>query len=40
VAGDPGIYISRAAPYPIYTWSPIAFWSGVAVIVAAVMSAC
>jgi hypothetical protein len=40
VAGDPGIYISRAAPYPIYTWSPIAFWSAVAVIIAAVMSAC
>jgi len=40
VAGDPGIYISRAAPYPIYTWSPIAFWSGVAVIIAAVISAC
>ncbi len=40
VAGDPGIYISRAAPYPIYTWSPIAFWSGVAVIIAALISAC
>ena len=40
VAGDPGIYISRAAPYPIYTWPPVAFWSGVAVIVAAVLSAC
>ena len=40
VAGDPGIYISRAAPYPILTWSPMAFWSAVVVIVAAVMSAC
>jgi hypothetical protein len=40
VAGNPGIYISRAAPYPIYTWSPIAFWSGVAAIIAAVISAC
>lgn len=40
VSGDPGIYISRAAPYPIYTWPPLAFWSAVAVIVAAVMSAC
>ena len=40
VAADPGIYVSRAAPYPIYTWSPIAFWSAVAVIIAAVLSAC
>ena len=40
VAGDPGIYISRAAPYPIYTWPPLAFWSGVAVIVVAILSAC
>jgi hypothetical protein len=37
---DPGIYVSRAAPYPIYAWSPLAFWSGVALIIAAVMSAC
>jgi hypothetical protein len=40
VGSDPGIYISRAAPYPIYAWSPIVFWLAVAVIVAAVMSAC
>ena len=40
VAADPGIYISRAAPYPIYTWSPIALWSGVAVLVAALLTAC
>jgi hypothetical protein len=40
VGSDPGIYVSRAAPYPIYTWSPIAFWSGVALVIAAVMSAC
>jgi len=40
VAGDPGIYISRAAPYPIYTWPPIAFWTVVAVIITAVLTAC
>ena len=40
IGSDPGIYISRAAPYPIYTWSPIAFWSGVALVIAAVMTAC
>jgi hypothetical protein len=40
VAADPGIYVSRAAPYPIYTWPPLAFWSAVAVIIAAVLSAC
>jgi len=40
VAGDPGIYVSRAAPYPIYAWRPLAFWSVVAVVVAAVISAC
>jgi hypothetical protein len=40
VAADPGIYVSRAAPYPIYTWSPIAFWSAVAAVIAAVLSAC
>lgn len=40
VGGDPGIYVSRAAPYPIYPWSPLVFWSTVAVIVAAVISAC
>jgi hypothetical protein len=40
VAGDPGIYISRAAPYPIYTWPSLAFWGAVAAIVAAVISAC
>jgi len=40
VAGDPGIYISRAAPIPIYTWSPIVYWSIVAAAVAAIVSAC
>lgn len=40
VGGDPGIYVSRAAPYPIYTWSPYVFWSAVALVVAAVMTAC
>ena len=40
VGTDPGIYISRAAPYPIYAWSPLAFWSAVVVVVAAVMTAC
>jgi len=40
IAADPGIYISRAAPYPIYTWSPIAFWSGVALVIVAVLTAC
>ena len=40
IGGDPGIYISRAAPYPIYTWSPYVFWSVVALIIAAVMTAC
>ena len=40
VADDPGIYISRAAPYPIYTWSPIVYWSFVAATVAAILSAC
>lgn len=40
VGTDPGIYVSRAAPYPIYTWPPLAFWSVVAAIVAAVISAC
>jgi hypothetical protein len=37
---DPGIYISRAAPYPIYAWSPVAFWSAVAIVIAAVITAC
>lgn len=40
VAEDPGIYISRAAPYPIYTWPPLAFWSAVAVAIAAIITAC
>lgn len=40
VAADPGIYVSRSAPYPIYAWSPLAFWSGVALVIAAVISAC
>ena len=40
VAGDPGIYVSRAAPYPIVTWPPWAFWSAVVAIVAAIISAC
>jgi hypothetical protein len=40
VGGDPGIYVSRAAPYPIFTWPPLAFWSVVAAIVAAIISAC
>jgi hypothetical protein len=40
VDSDPGIYISRAAPYPIYAWPPAAFWAVVAAVVAAVMTAC
>ena len=40
LASDPGIYVSRAAPYPIYAWSPAAFWSGVVLVVAAVITAC
>ncbi len=40
LGGDPGFYISRAAPYPIYAWPPLAFWLVVAVVVAAVISAC
>lgn len=40
VASDPGIYVSRAAPYPIYAWSPLAFWAGVALVIAGVISAC
>jgi hypothetical protein len=40
VASDPGIYVSRAAPYPIYAWPPLAFWAVVVAIVAAVISAC
>jgi len=40
VSSDPGIYISRAAPYPIYAWPPAAFWAVVAAVVAAVMTAC
>ena len=40
VGADPGIYISRAAPYPIYAWSPVAFWSVVALVIAAVITAC
>jgi len=40
VGDDPGIYVSRAAPYPIYAWSPLAFWAVVAVIIAAVITAC
>jgi VanZ like protein len=40
VASDPGIYVSRAAPYPIYAWSPLVFWAGVALVVAGVISAC
>jgi VanZ family protein len=37
--GDPGFYISRAAPYPIYTWSPVAFWSAVAAVIAGLLTA-
>ena len=40
VGTDPGIYISRAAPYPIYAWSPVVFWSAVVVVIAGVISAC
>jgi hypothetical protein len=40
VDSDPGIYVSRAAPYPIYAWPPAAFWAVVAAVVAAVMTAC
>jgi hypothetical protein len=40
VGPDPGFYMSRAAPYPIYTWSPIAFWIVTGAIVAAVVTAC
>ena len=40
VGPDPGFYMSRAAPYPIYTWSRVTFWISVAVIVAAVVTAC
>jgi hypothetical protein len=40
VGPDPGFYLSRAAPYPIYAWSPLAFWSIVVVVVAAVITAC
>ncbi len=40
VAGDPGLYMSRAAPYPIYTWAPLLFWSAIAVTIAAVLTAC
>ena len=40
VGPDPGFYMSRAAPYPIYTWSPAIFWTSVAVIVVAVLTAC
>jgi hypothetical protein len=40
VGPDPGFYLSRAAPYPIYTWSPIAFWIIVGALVAAVVTAC
>ena len=40
VGPDPGFYMSRAAPYPIYTWSRTTYWISVAVIVAAVVTAC
>lgn len=40
VGEDPGFYMSRAAPYPIYTWSPLLFWVGVAVVIGGVLSAC
>ena len=40
VAGDPGLYMSRAAPIPIYTWSPLVYWAVVAVVIAAVITAC
>jgi hypothetical protein len=40
VESDPGIYVSRAAPYPIYAWSPLAFWAGVALVIAGVITAC
>jgi hypothetical protein len=40
VGSDPGIYVSRAAPYPIYAWPPLAFWAGVLALVAGVMTAC
>lgn len=32
---DPAPYVSDANPYPIYTWNPMAFWTAVAVVVAA-----
>ena len=40
VGPDPGFYMSRAAPYPIYTWSRLTYWISVAVIVAAIVTAC
>ncbi len=40
VGSDPGIYVSRAAPYPIYAWPALAFWAGVLAAVAGVMTAC
>jgi hypothetical protein len=40
VGPDPGFYMSRAAPYPIYTWSSWAFWIVVAATIAAVVTAC
>jgi VanZ family protein len=35
-AGDVQAYVSDANPYPIYTWSPLTFWAGVAASLAAV----
>jgi hypothetical protein len=35
---DPSPYISEANPYPIYTWSPMAFWTTAAVVIAAAVS--
>ena len=35
-ASDARAYVSDANPYPIYTWRPWAFWTGVAAFLAAV----
>jgi VanZ family protein len=36
-AGHDGPYVSEANPYPIYTWNPVAFWTVVAGLIAALV---
>jgi hypothetical protein len=39
-AADTDRLVSEAAPFPIYTWRPVAFWAGVLALMAASVLAC